>query len=313
MASTTMFVSCGSDDNGGTPGPVVPVATSITLSVSLETIQVGQSVTLTVTDNLTNNVTSTSTFTANNVALPSATFTPTEAGSFSIVAKYETADGVLTSAPKVITVTAAPVPSAGKYTFAGNDYEVDNMFFRIHGTGSNATVLNFGSEEQPDYRSLWAGIAYNGAENGIATATHYYEYMVTIPVLYDGTNFTLQYPGEAEAEVYNIYADFDQAPFDLEAVTGGSATFDSFNYVQNGVSSSANSSVFGDGANTIISHEFDGDLTTDLAPLGVTNLLGSSRSNVHNKTFPATMIKMKDLKKVIPASKAKVQSFKAKR
>jgi len=128
MASTTMFVSCGSDDSDNN-GPTEPVATSITLSASLTTIEVGQSVTLTVTDNLTNNVTGASTFTANGVALAGPTFTGATAGTFSIVAK----NGDLTSAAVVITVTAAPIEADNSFVIDNVNYETPDALFQYLG------------------------------------------------------------------------------------------------------------------------------------------------------------------------------------
>lgn len=285
-----------------------PVVNAITLSASLTTIEVGQSVTFTVTDNLTNDVTSTSTFTANDVAFTGPTYAFTTAGTFNVVAK----NGDLTSAAVVVTVTA-PVVAAGKYTFGGEDYEVHNMFFRAHSaSGTGVTVLNFGTEEAPDYRSLWMGVSYNGPEADIATATHYFQYYFTIPVLYDGTAFTLQFPGDAEAALYDVYADYDQVPFDLSTVDGAVITFNEFEFDETSASSD-NAAEFTAGSSTLLTHEFDGDLTSEITAVGLTNLLGEERRTSANKSFPAAMIQMKDIKKVIPASKAKVQSFKAKR
>ena len=151
MASTTMFVSCGSDDSDSTPAG--PVATSITLSASLTTIQVGQSVTLTVTDNLTNNVTGASTFTANGVALTGPTFTGATVGTFSIVAK----NGDLTSAAVVVTVTAANIEADNSFVINGTqEFVTPDQLFRFDG---------FAAANGQDY-ILWSYNPYNEVMNG---------------------------------------------------------------------------------------------------------------------------------------------------
>jgi hypothetical protein len=308
MASTTMFVSCGSDDNSNTSTPPIEEQpTAITLTASASTVQVGTAVTFTVKNNLVPvvDVTSSSTFTANNVAFNGPTFTPTEAGTFNIVAK----NGTLTSTAFVLTVTAPPVEAKGKYTFSGVDYDVNNMFFRVHGSGTSITQLNFADEGAPlDVRTLWVAVMYNGEEADSATAGHYMEFMFTIPSIDNGDDtFTPQFPGEAPATFFNVYAEEDLTPFDLEAVTGGSITFDSFVFEQTG-SSSANSSVLGDGTNTLISHNWDGDLTSTIVAVGATNLLGN-RSASH-KGAAATMVSLNTLNKKV-AKSAKVKSFKS--
>jgi len=97
MASTTMFVSCGSDDSDSTPA-----ATSITLAASSTTVTLGQTVNLTVTDNLGANVTTTSTFFNGSTAITAA-FTPTAPGTYTLTAK----NGTLTSAAITVTVAVA--------------------------------------------------------------------------------------------------------------------------------------------------------------------------------------------------------------
>lgn len=110
MASTTLFVSCGSDDSDNT----TPAgATAITLTTSVSTVAVNAPVTLTVKNNLTPavDVTSSSAFTitpATGATISAGVFTATVAGSYSIVAT----NGTLTSTPVVVVVTAAPVATS---------------------------------------------------------------------------------------------------------------------------------------------------------------------------------------------------------
>lgn len=106
VASTTMFVSCSDDDENSTDKNA---ATSIVLAANVASIEVGQSVTFTVTDNNALVVTGSSTILANNVEINGATFTPTAAGSYAVKAVHTNSnDVVLESNTVTITVTSLP-------------------------------------------------------------------------------------------------------------------------------------------------------------------------------------------------------------
>lgn len=113
MASTTMFVSCGSDDSDG--GSKV---TSITLTASATTIDLGQPVTLTVKDNNGDDVTARSTF-YDGTTVVTSPYTPTTSGTHSLTAKFDD----LTSAAVVVTVNAVAETNAVFYQ--GENFDVN--------------------------------------------------------------------------------------------------------------------------------------------------------------------------------------------
>ena len=277
VASTTMFVSCSSDDDSNGGGSGDPVASSIVLAANVTSIELGQSVTFTVTDNLANVVTSSSTFTANDVAISSATFMPTEAGTFAVKASYtNSADDVLESNTVTITVTE-PVTTAGKFTYEGTDYALDNMGFAVHGSGGNITVLNFAEEGQPEeYGSLWVGYAYSGDD--AQTSLNYYSYYFTLPAtVVDGTVTEINFPGEAEATFLDLTVYINDAvnPTDVGA-DGGSLTFTTFDLGETETDPmvSDNSSALTSGGTAVISHSYNGELSG----VSTANLLGSGKS-----------------------------------
>lgn len=97
------------------------VATSIILSSTVTTVDLGSSVNLMVLNDLSQDVTSASTFTANGTSISGATFTATAAGTYKIVAK----NGTLTS--NEITVTVKEVVAVANSIFTGGkNYAVSN-------------------------------------------------------------------------------------------------------------------------------------------------------------------------------------------
>lgn len=150
MASTTMFVSCGSDDSDSTPVvPPVEGATAITVTASATAVEVGMPVTFTVKNNLTPavDVTSSSTFTANGVAFNGPTFTPTAAnvGTVTIVAK----NGTLPTASVVITVTAAPVVANNSVVVANVPFTTNlSILYYLGTTADNINVFVANSYNQ---------------------------------------------------------------------------------------------------------------------------------------------------------------------
>lgn len=279
VASTTMFVSCSDDDSKG-GGKVDPdAATSIVLAANIATIEAGsgESVVLTVTDNNAKVVTSTSTFTANDVEISGSTFTSDVAGTFTIKATHKnTNDVVLTSNTVTITVTEPAPPTAGKFTYEGDDYALDNMGFAVHGSGSNITVLNFAEEGQPEeYVSLWVGYAYSGDD--AETSLNYYSYYFTLPAtVVDGTVTEINFPGEAEATFLDLTVYINDAvnPTDVGA-DGGSLTFTTFDLGETETDPmvSENSSALTSGGTAVISHSYNGELSS----VSTANLLGSAK------------------------------------
>lgn len=135
LAGTTFVTSCNSDDDNGTVTPVypdTPAATSIVLTSSASTVEVGGSFTFTVTDDLNANVTSTSQFFVDGAttALASNVFTPTAAGTYSVVAKT----GTLTSAAVSVAVTAATVTPNNSVVVNNVSYVTDEALLYYLGT-----------------------------------------------------------------------------------------------------------------------------------------------------------------------------------
>ena len=295
VASTTMFVSCSDDDSKGGGKTDPDAATSIVLAANIATIEAGsgEAVILTVTDNKTNVVTSDATFFANDVEISGSTFTSDVEGTFTLKATYKNSnDVVLTSNTVTVTVTpAVVVPEAqGKYTFNGTDYAIDNMIFQLDGNSTDgASIYNVTLTEggEPVPCTLWMGVAYNGVLADLATSSHYYQYTFYLPVVVDGegTPTALNYPGDVAAVVDGIYAEEDLTPFDLGAVTGGTATFTSFVRTEGAATVTENASSFTDGTNVVISHDFDGALDGTGTGIFYGDLANKSAKGVY-KTIP---------------------------
>ncbi|MDD3003861.1 hypothetical protein [Flavobacterium sp.] len=274
VASTTMFVSCSDDDSKKDGGE--PAATSIVLAANVTSVEVGQPVVFTVTDNNAKVVTSTSTILVNNVEITGATFTATEAGTYAIKATHKNSKDVVLESNTVTVTVTAPVTTAGKFTYQGVDYALDNMGFAVHGSGGNITVLNFAEEGQPEeYASLWVGYAYSGDD--AQTSLNYYSYYFTLPAtVVDGTVTEVKFPGEAEATFLDltVYINDAQNPTDV-SVDGGSLTFTTFDLGEtaNDPMFSKNSSALTSGGTAVISHSYDGEL----ASVSTANLLGSAK------------------------------------
>lgn len=209
MASTTMFVSCGSDDSSE------PAATSITLTASATTIDLGATVTLTVTDNLGENVTSTSTFFNGTTAI-AASFTPTAAGTYSLTAK----NGDLTSA--AVTVTVNAVAEANAIFIDGENFDVNN----------SATVLWGGYAEVEGgetTHSLWSMVVINSAADFVdalidpTSVSEYIDIEFIVPLDAEGN---LQLPTIANMTYLDIYeVHVDNTDVTLTSQEGGSLTF----------------------------------------------------------------------------------------
>jgi hypothetical protein len=105
VAGMTAFTSCSGDDDSSAAS-----ATAISLTADVISINLGQTVTLNVLNNLSPavDVTASSTFTANGTAFTGPTFTPTTAGDYVIVAK----NGSLTSNEVTVTVAAVAVQNS---------------------------------------------------------------------------------------------------------------------------------------------------------------------------------------------------------
>ena len=168
VASTTMFVSCSKDDDSKSTDP--DAATSIILAANVTSVEVGQPIKFTVTDNNAKVVTTSSTMTANNVEFSGDTFTSEVAGTFVIKATHKnTNEVVLTSNEVTVTVTAPVVgPTANSILINGTNHPI------------NTSILIF-----------WGGYDANNPDNP-TTATHgIFSYVMTDDttgeVIYDTT------------------------------------------------------------------------------------------------------------------------------
>lgn len=303
VASTSMFVSCSDDDSKGDGGGGSTAATSIVLAANVTAVEVGQPVVFTVTDNNAKVVTSTSTILVNNVEITGSTFTPTEAGSFAIKATHKNSkDVVLESNTVTITVTAVPT-TAGKYTYNGTVYTLDNMIFQVDGDSTNGvSIFDVPTDNGTVPCTLWMGIAFNGELSGLSTASHYYQYSFYVPAVVDGSgNVTgINYPGEAESIVDGVYAEDNLVPFNLDNVDGGTATITTFTQVDNSPTITKNASTFTAGSTLVISHEYDGLLkgnTATSSGIFYGNLTGAKGVSKSIPTEKVNLSKIKIAKK----------------
>lgn len=99
---TSFLISCSKDDNGSGISTII-------LTSSAETVQLGNSLTFTVKGNNDKEVTSDSKFYINNQLILGNTFTPQTAGELTVIAKYTSGEKLLESNVLTINVTAIPV------------------------------------------------------------------------------------------------------------------------------------------------------------------------------------------------------------
>src|SRR5690606_25224120 len=98
----------------------------------------------------------------------------------------------------------------GSFKHEGNEYKVENSGFFLHGANNAPVVINFGTEAEPEYRSLWVGLIFSGETN--QGARNYMEYGFTLPTE-ETTNdqgetvYMLIFPNETEdIAPYHVYA-----------------------------------------------------------------------------------------------------------
>ena len=198
MASTTMFVSCGSDDNGAAK------ATSIVLTASATTIDLGQPVTLSVKDNNGKDVTARATFFDGTTAVTSP-YTPTTVGPHSLTAKLDN----LTSPAVVVTVNA--VAGSNSIFINGTNNSLDNSILALWGQNEDGTLL-------------WSMLTFDaGADGGPlfdpTTRNHY------IDVEFTTAADIPDFPTTAESTFNNIFEVFiNGTEVTLAEITGGEIT-----------------------------------------------------------------------------------------
>ncbi|OMP31745.1 Omp28-related outer membrane protein [Mangrovimonas sp. DI 80] len=112
LVVSSAFFSCSSSDDGGEGQGQ---ASAITISVDNNAINLGQSVTFTVTDDQNANVTSEATIYFSGTAISESTYTPTQAGSFVVNAKL----GGVTSNNISVTVSSLVISASKTSVFPG--------------------------------------------------------------------------------------------------------------------------------------------------------------------------------------------------
>ena len=135
--------SCGSDDGDGTPtgdggGSGI---TSITVAVSDNSIELGGSVTFTVTANDGSNVTTSSTILVNNSSIQGASFTPTVAGTYAVTAT----NGSLTSSQVSLEVIPSIITALRVESVSTSIKIGDTADFVVIGTdasGNDSTITS---------------------------------------------------------------------------------------------------------------------------------------------------------------------------
>ncbi|MFY0480976.1 hypothetical protein ACI6PS_00110 [Flavobacterium sp. PLA-1-15] len=194
-----MFVSCGSDDNGGG----TPAATSIVLTASATTIDLGQPVTLTAKDNNGNDVTARATFYDGTTVITSP-YTPSTTGAHSLTAKLDN----LTSASVIVTVNAVAATNA--VFFEGENFDVNQ----------SAAVFWGGYDQDGDGtadHALWSVLVFVGTDISTASSADSAQYVdVEFLTALDAEGGVVL-PTVANAiylDIYEMWLDSTEVPVD---------------------------------------------------------------------------------------------------
>jgi len=188
--------------------------------------------------------------------------------------------------------------AAGKLTYEGEEHDLNNMRFLLHGTSSSQwTVVNEGTEAEPDYRSLWVGMVYSGDD--AATASEYYQLQFSLPVEETAEGFTLKFPNEVDPADIGIsvpYVEIGGSVVTLTGINAGGINFNTFVYNETDPMTTNNESQFGIGQELVISHEFNGEF----GGISINNLTqGAKGTNVAYKNLVSSKtLSLKDLKNV---------------
>ncbi|MDR6967924.1 hypothetical protein J2X31_001938 [Flavobacterium arsenatis] len=135
IAAFLMLISCNKDeDEAG--------ITSLTLSATATTVQVGDGTILTVLSNTNVDLTSVATFYVNDTQIASNIFVPETAGEYKVVAKYIVGDQTLTS--NEITINATAVPITGITVTATPEIIEIGQNFTLGVVASNMAQLSAG-------------------------------------------------------------------------------------------------------------------------------------------------------------------------
>ena len=233
VASTTMFVSC-SDDDSKKNDP--DAATSIVLASNLATIELGQSVTFTVTDSNAEVVTSESTILVNNVEIDGTTFTPDEVGTYTIKANYKNTNSVTLMSNEITVVVTEPIPAATSIVLTSTESTIElggTVTFTVTNNNAvvvtgNATILVNdtaieGNTWTPDAAGTFSVKATHTNSNDVVLTSNTVTVVVnpvSVPsdysIVYNGTNIPVTagdiiywgayYTDETQTDVVEIFA-----------------------------------------------------------------------------------------------------------
>jgi len=149
--------------------------TSISLSSDKSTLEVGDTVTFTVTDNEDENVTSQSTILVDGTSISGSTFVPSEAGTYEVTSTYESLVSykLYVTATAPVTLTSVNITSSSEAIFLGG-----SVTFTATATYSNSTTQDKTSESEFYIDNvLISGNEYTGSEQGIVIAKAVFDSM----------------------------------------------------------------------------------------------------------------------------------------
>lgn len=190
----------------------------------------------------------------------------------------------------------------GSFKNDGKEYKVENAGFFLHGANNAPSVINFGTEAEPNVRSLWVGVIFSGESN--QDARNYMEYQFTLPTE-KTTNaqgqvvYKLIFPNETEdVEARGVYAEHKGEKLSLTGLNSGGVGFNTFVYTES-ESSTSNESVWGADQTELLSHTYNGSFLgisiTDLSVL-LQKGKGVSAEKTNYKMLKTQTVQVSDLK-----------------
>lgn len=163
----TVLFSCSSPSDE-TPIVDPSGSTSISLTSDKATLEIGETITFTVTDNEDENVTSQSTILINGASISGSTYVPLEAGSYEANATYESLESfkIYFTATAPITLTSVNITASSNAVFIGS-----SVTFTAKAIYSDGTIQDKTSESEFYLDDvLISGNEYTGPQAGIVIA-----------------------------------------------------------------------------------------------------------------------------------------------
>lgn len=174
----------------------------------------------------------------------------------------------------------------GSFKNDGKEYKVENSGYFLHGANNAPSVINFGTDAEPDVRSLWVGVIFSGESN--QDARNYMEYIFTLPTE-ETTNdkgekvYQLLFPNETEdVQPFSAYAEHKGEALSLTGIDSGGVTFNTFVYTDSDATSN-NSSVWGAGNTELLSHSYSGSFL-GISIVDLSSLLAKGKNSTVSKT-----------------------------